>query len=103
VLLNNLHYGIALLPAIEYNALQTFYTATRGQHWKWKSNITRGPIWNFEDSYDPCNTGGKYWQGITCSALSAICAKKTCHVTTIQLRDYNISGWLITINATRLI
>ncbi len=55
-----------------------------------------GPKWNFtRDGINPCATNGEVWQGITCSRAASLCyGTQICHVTSIVLERYHMSGTL---------
>ena len=73
--------SICITSIDEYEALQSFYTATGGEQWAWKSGDVR---WNFnvpQSTDDPCRNA---WSGLNCTDY--------CSVYKIYLPGYNLRG-----------
>lgn len=58
LLLDTLFLSYGALPSQEIGALFNFFNATNGPDWKWKDESRFGPMWNFDETKDPCNDNG---------------------------------------------
>ena len=98
-LVNFLTIVFAEVPHSEIQDLHDLYEQTQGDNWNWRLPT---PQWNFSTSSDgsylhnPCADGGAVWQGLTCTGVPSTCilSSATCHVTSIELRNYNLQGSL---------
>jgi Leucine-rich repeat (LRR) protein len=71
-----------------------------GENWLWKDEATYGPKWNFSDTVDlnPCSSDENgirmAWQGLVCSNSPIICQNTSCHIYSLLLNKYGLSGSL---------
>ncbi len=89
------------IPASEFNALHSLYTATNGDRWIWIERPTDGSNvisipWNFsEPNANPCI---QHWQGIVCNSNCTISPKRSpnvfCTVIGLELDSHNLDGTL---------
>ena len=85
------------VPQNEIHNLFLLFESTGGEQWEWQPVALRGQKWNFTTdsagSYveDPCSSS---WQGVTCSSSSEQCAIQTCHIVSISLESYRLTGTL---------
>ena len=106
-----------MLLLTQYDALHTLYSHTSGAVWQWPDsglNLTQGKPWNFtsECVSDGVSDGGRDgggecvsegvredpcaddWSGVVCNLTHAECAHSPCHITTLLLNNFNMSGYL---------
>lgn len=91
-----------LLVQEEYDALKAIYDSTNGPQWTW-SNASHGVPWDFSDysSSNPCSEEG--WQGLECGNTTDSCGTDGCHLLSMNLTGYNLSGSLPALDSFSLL
>lgn len=100
------YYNTSNIPISEFTALEQFYNATNGDFWIYTANNSLlahedanpvGNQWNFTGSTALQNPCLDDWQGVRCDCNSSDendTLNNYCHVTSITLISYNLTGTL---------